>query len=348
MDLVSLENSSHFQNDVLSPFFCVGVFCFSSSFIGVTLLLSSPLYPQHPYTSANQVMLPQLQAVFVDNVKVASTKMRKAFASVGGTWYRDKGSAKRFRNKNAVPVQLTQDSKRTHAADLPDIAWETYTFFSFVRDPVSRFASGHAQAVAAGVENVNETWASWYENPNGKRSRSGKKSQFRHVAGTTFQELLAALEAGTFVNEHYQSQLWRLTPNRHAQGPSVPLHFVGRLETFDESWRKLLNVIAARSKETPGLAVEQAALKKIRQAMSRSEKANSRKSSSQMKQEIYNDPDLHKRVEQLYASDYDCFGFVRKYDQPDVTPSLQLGEFNYKRSWWHKYPRAYTGLAYVL
>jgi len=103
------------------------------------------------------VMLPQLQAVFVDNVKVASTKMRKAFRSIGGTWKRDKGSARKLREQKATPIQLTQDFSRTHAADLPIDVLNTYTFFSFVRDPLSRFASGHAQAVLAGGENVDQT-----------------------------------------------------------------------------------------------------------------------------------------------------------------------------------------------
>ena len=90
-------------------------------------------------------MLPQLQAVFVDNVKVASTQMRHAFQSIGGTWYRSKGSAQRLRDKNAVPVQLTQDSKRTHAADLPQEVWDTYTFFSFVRDPLDTALDGYLE-----------------------------------------------------------------------------------------------------------------------------------------------------------------------------------------------------------
>lgn len=290
-------------------------------------------------------MLPQLQAVFVDNVKVASTQMRHAFQSIGGTWYRSKGSAQKLRDKNAVPVQLTQDSKRTHAADLPQEVWDTYTFFSFVRDPLSRFASGHAQAMAAGGENVNETWTSWFENPHGRRSPSGKKTNMRHVPGSSLQEILGALEAGTFINEHYQSQLWRLTPNRKMQGPSVPLHFVGRLETFAESWKELLELIQKRSTATPGLAVEQGAIDKITRAVLRKGKANSRKASTLIKKEIHNDATMHKRIEQLYSSDYDCFGFQRKYERPDVTPTLELAQFNYRYSWWHKYPRAYKGPA---
>ena len=159
----------------------------------------------------------------------------------------------------------------------------------------------------------------------------------------SFAELLTALESGTFINEHYQSQLWRLTPNHLAQGPSVPMHFIGRLETFDESWNQLLKLIYKRSTLSSGLAVEQGAIDKIGRIMARKGKANSKKASAQMKNEILDDHELVKRIEELYAADYDCFGYERKHERPDVTPTVQRGEFNYKKSGWQVYPKAYKG-----
>ena len=59
--------------------------------------------------------------------------------------------------------------------------------------------------------------------------------------------------------------------------------------------------------------------------------------------EILDDHELVKRIEKLYAADYDCFGYERKHERPDVTPTVQRGEFNYKKSGWQVYPKAYKG-----
>jgi hypothetical protein len=278
-----------------------------------------------------------LQAVFIDNVKVASTKMRQVFSTMfRTTWYKSRKQVQRHILGEPIPVQLTQDVKRTHAADLTPEILNHWTFFSFVREPISRFASSHAQAVVQGLANTNDTWAT----QQGTKKK-GRKSSTQHVPNKSFLEVVDSLERGIYLNEHYQSQLWRLTPSHQSDGPTVPMHFIGRLETFADSWDELLDLIAKRSAANPSsYTVPQAVLDKTRRLMAGERKANSKQSSKFMKAELLESTELIRRVERLYSMDFDCFGFTRKYERAegDAARGLESGEYNWRKSYWHMFP----------
>ena len=64
------------------------------------------------------------------------------------------------------------------------------------------------------------------------------------------------------------------------------------------------------------------------------------------KEELLADPELCERVERLYASDFDCFGFQRKH-APAERPGLPgdgSADFNFKHSPCSNHPKAFEGL----
>jgi hypothetical protein len=136
-----------------------------------------------------KVPIPALKAIYVDNVKVGSTSMRLAFNSLfKSSWFRTKWrpfndqapSLNQLRpDAESVPVvQITQDIRRTHAAHLTDEMIKNWTFFSFVREPYGRFASGHAQAIATNSYNLGGTLSG--EKPGKKPCMNNGVSKMKH------------------------------------------------------------------------------------------------------------------------------------------------------------------------
>ena len=109
----------------------------------------------------------------------------------------------------------------------------------------------------------------------------------------TIPQILDKLEGGTYINEHFQSQLWRLDPHRKLPGGGfggAPMHYVGRLETWLESWGELRDLLRKRLGGRRGLLID-----KLHDAMQTRKKANERESSTRFKQEIKDHPEWHPR-----------------------------------------------------
>lgn len=169
-----------------------------------------------------------------------------------------------------------------------------------MRDPISRFASGYAQAIATILHNTKDLGAC-----QGKCQSAGcriRKKQAAlkgsgmvcyHQANVTIPDILAKLEAGTYVNEHFQSQLWRLDAHRKLPGGGfggIPMHFVGRLETWAESWGQLRDLLNRRLSDGRRNMVAQ-----LYDAMLRPRRVNQRESSIHFKEEIKAHPEWHPR-----------------------------------------------------
>ena len=85
------------------------------------------------------VVIPELRAVYVDIVKAASESIRSALEdNFHASWSADLGQYKH-------PV--TGRPQRSSTSYLTDDVLANYTFFTFVRDPNTRFRSSYEQAI---------------------------------------------------------------------------------------------------------------------------------------------------------------------------------------------------------
>jgi hypothetical protein len=128
----------------------------------------------------------------------------------------------------------------------------------------------------------------------------GNCFKLRHIPNITIGEVLGKLEGGKYINEHYQSQLWRLTPSPGLHKPPIPMHFIGKIETWAESWSALLDLLEQRA----GVNAS-----KLKRRIVRKKQGNSRSSSSLFQGEINALPELKQRIERLYNMDFACFGY---------------------------------------
>ena len=87
--------------------------------------------------------------------------------------------------------------------------------FSFVRDPVAKFESGLRQF--------------YHDDPGAERLG----------ADAILRKQLAA---DHWLNEHLQPSWWRLC-GADADGQFLPLDYVGRLESFEEDWNRIVKLM---------------------------------------------------------------------------------------------------------
>lgn len=174
-------------------------------------------------TPTDVVIIPALKAVYVDNVKAASEAIRDHLKdTVNASWSDNHG----------------QEGLRTTTMDLTAEQRETYKFFSFVRDPYSRYRSSYEQALCR-----PECFMCHSLSGDSLYTPSiNKMSAFlmSNVVGSVHKS--SGSWQDHYPDEHFQTQMSRLC--------KVPMHFIGRVETFNEDWTKLMGLLGV-DKESP-------------------------------------------------------------------------------------------------
>jgi hypothetical protein len=198
------------------------------------------------------VVIPELKAVYVDIVKAASESIRSALEEkFHASWTQDYGQFKH-------PV--LGRPQRSTTSYLTDDVLANYTFFTFVRDPITRFRSSYAQAICrerctlCAVRGERDMYTP--KIPEITAFLQGRLMHFyRDVAlGETLADEISLQDA--WVDEHFESQILRLSgATRH--GTPTPIHFIGRVETLDHDWGRLMDHLGVKEgdkrRAPPGL-----------------------------------------------------------------------------------------------
>ncbi len=197
------------------------------------------------------VVIPELKAVYVDIVKAASESIRSALEErFHASWTQDFGQF-------AHPV-LGRPQRSTTSYLTPDVL-ANYTFFTFVRDPRTRFRSAYAQAmcrercVLCAVRGGDEMYTPTI--PEITAFLQGRLMHFyRDVAlGMTRADEISTTDA--WVDEHFESQMLRLS-GATRNGEPTPVHFIGRVETFDHDWARLMDHLKVGSDDPRRAPIE--------------------------------------------------------------------------------------------
>ena len=69
-----------------------------------------------------------------------------------------------------------------------------------------------------------------------------------HAADADAVRVWLGYQNGKFPNEHFQSQFWRTTPSLH-NGSRAPLHYIGRLEHWQDDLTELFDMVVAKDPE---------------------------------------------------------------------------------------------------
>eukprot|EP00039_Didymoeca_costata_P018362 m.333158 g.333158 ORF g.333158 m.333158 type:complete len:344 (-) comp17084_c0_seq1:961-1992(-) len=282
---------------------------------------------QQPGHDIDLVVIPALKAVFVDNVKVGSTTIRQAFTTVFRVdwWWRHikhRPSQMEALNSSAELTLIPSNPDRSSSSQLTDEVLENYFFFGFIRSPVSRFVSSLTQA---GSQYLNHNVEDIMSIEAKKRNNMHK---IKYIPNTTIHEILHKLmDENVYVNEHFQSQLWRLSPSL-ADGRRIPIHFVGHLDQWKEHWEKLRTIFLKR---TPTQKVRISRLLK----MVNVHRNHHSGFGPLAEHEVASSLDIRKRIEELYSMDYDCFGFEREF--PAVRDHRKARATCTDKQIWHRY-----------
>ena len=187
------------------------------------------------------VVIPELKAVYVDIVKAASESIRSALEErFHASWTQDYGQFKH-------PV--LGRPQRSTTSYLSEDVLANYTFFTFVRDPITRFRSSYAQAICrerctlCAVRGEDTMYTPTI--PEITSFLQGRLMHFyRDVAlGETRADEISLQDA--WVDEHFESQILRLS-GATKSGQPVPIHFIGRVETLDHDWARLMDHLGVK------------------------------------------------------------------------------------------------------
>lgn len=206
---------------------------------GAVSSASGVVWEHLPHT-VDAVISHKHRLVYVDNVKAGSTTLRDALQKVlNASWNHGdccaSGLSENEQTERGCQVNhgfgsrtTTRCLNATHAG---------YFHFSFVRHPVSKFESGVRQA--------------WFQTHGS-------------LGNLTADELLER-QLGTgprvhgWINEHFQSNTYRLTGFTHQQAEPVQLDFVGRLEDFEADLSRAADLYdATMASSTPCAAAHAA------------------------------------------------------------------------------------------
>lgn len=195
------------------------------------------------------VVVPSLKAVYVDVTKAASESIRKRLAdSFNASWT----------DETYLPNLAKEGDARSTSASLPNEVLDTYKFFTFVRNPLERFVSGYHQAFCRSMCQGCEHGRTPTHPPTIEQTidlLEIMRSKFR-----TNKDFCAQREesghnnflTNPWVDEHLQSVLYRLSGVTR-RGTRMPMHFVGRVESLNEDWAKLMDELDVDSRH-PGRA----------------------------------------------------------------------------------------------
>jgi hypothetical protein len=224
----------------------------------------------HP---ANEVTIStEHRFVYVEVRKAASSSIRKLLQRHFNATWRCPGPAAARR-----PGCLAFDRCSTLCLTPEEL--DGYFFFSMVRDPLSRFFSGFKQAASQkGIRNVT----------------------LEHMTGI----LQTAVASSYYWDPHLETQAFSLsspvvTPTGGAA--SVPLHFLGRTESFQADFTELLGILKARS-ESRGVDFPELNSTDINLT------ANVGGLKTALVRRV-GDEGVEALVRRAYAQDFACFGY---------------------------------------
>lgn len=196
------------------------------------------------------VIIPELKAVYVDIVKAASESIRSALEEkFHASWTQDYGQF-------AHPVLGRPQRSTTSYLTSDFIA--NYTFFTFVRDPNTRFRSSYAQAICrerctlCAVRGKEKMYTPTI--PEITAFLQGRLMHFYRdlTLGRKRADEISLQEA--WVDEHFESQILRLSGSTF-EGKPVPINFIGRVENFEHDWARLMDHLGVKDekrREAPG------------------------------------------------------------------------------------------------
>jgi hypothetical protein len=197
------------------------------------------------------VVIPELRAVYVDIVKAASESIRSALEdNFHASWSADLGQYKH-------PV--SGRPQRSSTSYLTDDVLANYTFFTFVRDPNTRFRSSYEQAICRERCTLcTARGAGTMFTPTISEITAFLQGRLMHFYGDIAlrgerSDEITLQEA--WVDEHFESQILRLS-GATKDGSPVPLNFVGRVESFEHDWARLMDHLGVKEGDprrvTPG------------------------------------------------------------------------------------------------
>ncbi|CAL50191.1 Sulfotransferase [Ostreococcus tauri] len=183
------------------------------------------------------VVVPSLRAVYVDVTKAASESIRKRLTDAfQATWTDEKY------------VLKSSGLGRSTTASLPDEVLDTYKFFTFVRNPSERFLSGYRQAFCRSMCQGCERGMSPTRPPTIEqtidlleilRSKASGSVEFcSHRRGESMRD--RDFLTNPWLDEHLESIIYRLS-GVTKRGTHTPIHFIGRVETLNEDWGRLMD-----------------------------------------------------------------------------------------------------------
>ena len=190
------------------------------------------------------VVIPELKAVYVDIVKAASESIRSALEErFHASWTQDFGQF-------AHPV--LGRPQRSSTSYLSRDVLANYTFFTFVRDPATRFRSAYSQAMCrerctlCAVRGEDRMYTPTIQEITA--FLQGRLMRFyRDLAlGEIRSDELSLTDA--WVDEHFESQILRLS-GATRDGNAVPMHFIGRVETLDHDWARLMDHLGVKDSD---------------------------------------------------------------------------------------------------
>ena len=245
------------------------------------------------------VIIPQLRAVYVDVVKAASESIRSALSErFHASWATDVG-------QYGHPIHGRPSREST--SYLTDDVVANYTFFTFVRDPRTRFRSSYEQAICRErcVLCTLRGEGKMYT-PTIPEMASLVTSRLFHLykdlalMGKRVDDL--SLEEA-WVDEHFESQVLRLSAAT-ADGAALPINFIGRVENFEHDWAALMDHLGVKQgddRRQPPRRVEHPCSIKQREEVVRREREKPVTTQENV------------AVSSLYQDDFECLGYPKPH-----------------------------------